>query len=212
LFVSHDMTAIKALCQRVMLLEGGRITLDGDPDDTVTRYLDGAAPADAVEDRVELANVEGRLGNGSIRFTCWSVVDGTTGSRGRVGCNRACTFELDYELGDRNEARNVSVMLIIQDQFGRPVTATATRFVDADFASVPQRGQFRCTVPKLFLLPGAYRLHIWCRIGGELADRILNAGAFEVTPEDVFGTGKNPTPNKHGVVVAEHQVWTLESK
>jgi lipopolysaccharide transport system ATP-binding protein len=42
LFVSHNMTAVKSLCSRAILIEAGRVTCDGDVDQVVNRYLDSA--------------------------------------------------------------------------------------------------------------------------------------------------------------------------
>lgn len=39
LFVGHDLNAVKAFCQRAMLLEGGRIVMAGLPDEVITEYL-----------------------------------------------------------------------------------------------------------------------------------------------------------------------------
>ena len=39
LFVSHQMQAVSRLCDRAILLEGGRIALDGDSEEVVARYL-----------------------------------------------------------------------------------------------------------------------------------------------------------------------------
>jgi lipopolysaccharide transport system ATP-binding protein len=39
LFVSHNMPAVTRLCNRTILLEGGRITADGPSGEVVTRYL-----------------------------------------------------------------------------------------------------------------------------------------------------------------------------
>src|SRR5262245_19362768 len=39
LFVSHNMTAIKALCTRSVLIENGQVGLDGGVDEVVDRYL-----------------------------------------------------------------------------------------------------------------------------------------------------------------------------
>ena len=41
LFVSHNMTAIKSLCSRAVLIEGGRVARDGSVDEVVDRYLSG---------------------------------------------------------------------------------------------------------------------------------------------------------------------------
>ena len=35
LFVSHNMTAVKALCSRAVLIDGGRVAADGDVDEVV---------------------------------------------------------------------------------------------------------------------------------------------------------------------------------
>ncbi|HBK56267.1 MAG TPA: ABC transporter ATP-binding protein [Xanthomonadales bacterium] len=39
LFVGHDLNALKAFCDRAMLLESGRIVYEGGPEDTITEYL-----------------------------------------------------------------------------------------------------------------------------------------------------------------------------
>ncbi|HEY3415493.1 MAG TPA: ABC transporter ATP-binding protein [Armatimonadota bacterium] len=54
LFVSHNMPAVKTLCTRAILIEDGRLTLDGDTDSVVSSYLtlydrmkgDGDVPED----------------------------------------------------------------------------------------------------------------------------------------------------------------------
>src|SRR5215469_5191890 len=39
LFVSHSMPAIKSLCSRALLLEGGKLVIDSDPDTAIAAYL-----------------------------------------------------------------------------------------------------------------------------------------------------------------------------
>lgn len=39
LFVGHDLNALRAFCQRAMLLENGRITAQGLPEDVIEQYL-----------------------------------------------------------------------------------------------------------------------------------------------------------------------------
>jgi lipopolysaccharide transport system ATP-binding protein len=38
LFVSHDMAAVRNLCDRALLLESGHVVFDGSPDEAVSRY------------------------------------------------------------------------------------------------------------------------------------------------------------------------------
>ncbi|MCR5713399.1 MAG: ATP-binding cassette domain-containing protein [Bacteroidales bacterium] len=46
LFVSHNMTSVKALCQRAVILKNGLLVDDGDVDTIVTHYLRGDSDVD----------------------------------------------------------------------------------------------------------------------------------------------------------------------
>jgi lipopolysaccharide transport system ATP-binding protein len=50
LFVSHDMAAITRLCKRVVLLENGQITFDGEPREVVRRYLSSSLKTGALRE------------------------------------------------------------------------------------------------------------------------------------------------------------------
>lgn len=41
LFVSHNLTAVRTLCSRVLWLNGGELVEDGDPTEVIARYLKG---------------------------------------------------------------------------------------------------------------------------------------------------------------------------
>jgi lipopolysaccharide transport system ATP-binding protein len=73
LFVSHNMTAVKALCTRAVLLEGGRVALDGDVDEVVNRYLtagtDMARTGIIPEDAPRHRDVPGEAAFRSVRLT-----------------------------------------------------------------------------------------------------------------------------------------------
>ncbi len=45
-FVSHNMGAIRALCERAILIEGGRVALEGRPAEIISRYLTATVPDD----------------------------------------------------------------------------------------------------------------------------------------------------------------------
>src|SRR5439155_17811171 len=43
-FVSHNMGAVRALCEHAILIENGRATLDGPPAEIISRYLASTVP------------------------------------------------------------------------------------------------------------------------------------------------------------------------
>jgi len=60
LFVSHNMSAIRNLCSRVLLIDQGRLALDSDADRVITRYLDRNLIKGSVASESEINNrVEG---------------------------------------------------------------------------------------------------------------------------------------------------------
>lgn len=69
IFISHDMSAIKSYCDRVMLLDNGRVAALGDPQAVANKYLE------LFRDPNKLGH-EGlrRWGNGAVRQVDSSVV------------------------------------------------------------------------------------------------------------------------------------------
>jgi lipopolysaccharide transport system ATP-binding protein len=78
LFVSHNMAAIRDLCERVVLLDEGRIVIDGTSSEGLSRYLsqrtieDAHATADEIEARMEGVVLKK---NPCIRFVGISLLD-----------------------------------------------------------------------------------------------------------------------------------------
>src|SRR2546426_1463312 len=62
LFVSHDPSAIKALCSRAVLLNQGRIDTEGKPADVLNRYQGLIMEREEAYDASEPANAPDRLG------------------------------------------------------------------------------------------------------------------------------------------------------
>ena len=59
LFVSHDMAAITRLCKRVVLLESGKVTFDGEPRAVVKHYLSSSLKTGALREWSDQGNAPG---------------------------------------------------------------------------------------------------------------------------------------------------------
>src|SRR5690606_2846475 len=71
LFVSHNMTAMQTLCQRVMLLEKGRVVEDGDATTVIQRYLQ----SDARQGEMIFDDETVLTGGRTARFTAIRLMD-----------------------------------------------------------------------------------------------------------------------------------------
>jgi len=206
LFVSHNMAAIQGLCGKAVWVDAGRIKLIGTPEEAIARYISGTDIQEGAN--LTRTTVE-RDGTGTLRFTRWSVVDERYGEGYRVGCNHACEFRIHYESTGASQLKDVSVALTIKDVYGAPLLTGATVFHGRDFSSISPTGVFVCRFERLPLLPNVYKVHLWCRVGRQVADRIPDAGSFEVVHADPFGSGRLPRTGKHGFMVAAHS-WRCE--
>ena len=119
LFVSHNMAAIQALCQRGLLLDQGRLTDDGPALDVTRRYLE-ASNEIATSDVSERTD---REGDGSVRLTAAivSAADGsaliTSGSRLRI--------VLEYEAA--SPVRRLNAVIGLYTDAGLGSTASTAR-------------------------------------------------------------------------------------
>lgn len=101
LFVSHDMAAITRLCKRVVLLENGKITLDGEPREVVKRYLSSSWKTGALR---EWKNQQEAPGDQVVRLRRVRVraEDGTTVSV--VDIHKPFGIELTYDVLEDDHA------------------------------------------------------------------------------------------------------------
>ncbi|HXN92751.1 MAG TPA: ABC transporter ATP-binding protein [Candidatus Sulfotelmatobacter sp.] len=72
LFVSHSMPSIKSLCTRAILLEGGRLVQDGDPDNVVAAYL---RTDDIPRGQSQVQPGDSLMGTGEARLRTVTLLD-----------------------------------------------------------------------------------------------------------------------------------------
>lgn len=175
LFVSHNMSLIRRLCRRAVVLEHGRAIADTDVDAAVAAYL---ATIDAAQE-ISLADRSDRRGYGHVRATSL-VVRGTQGVPVTGG---PATIEVTIAGG----SAGVSCRIVLFDAFGLPVaTIDSGNAADDDrFDGPPDR--FICEIDELALLPGRYRIDLSVARGGSWQDVVHGAAVFDVAPGRIGG-------------------------
>jgi len=95
LFVSHNMSMIARLCERLLLLEGGRLVADGPADDVIGRYLTSDEGTSALRQWPDLATAPG---NASVRLRSVRVVDSDLRMRETVDVREAVGIEIGIDV------------------------------------------------------------------------------------------------------------------
>jgi lipopolysaccharide transport system ATP-binding protein len=205
LFVSHNMTAVRNLCQRGLILDGGRVIHNNAIDVVVDRYTQSGSAASYVD----LSERTERQGSGVFRFTGISLRDETDSEISVFQSGQPITVHTQYQVPTQETLSNVSIAFRFEDLMGQYLFTAATAFTTSNFDITTPTGVLVCHIPSLPLTTGHYRLFLWSDVNGQPADAISDAIQFSVSGGDVYGTGHMPTARLHGAVFIAHE-WSQQ--
>jgi lipopolysaccharide transport system ATP-binding protein len=190
--VSHDLTLIHALCQRVVWIDGGRIVAEGTPQQVCADYRRSiqAEENEKAKTRAAIAGGGRPTGNREVRDGAIAIVS----VKSLNGWDEPCTcfmagdtltIRIGYQSGVSYDRPNVSVTIERSD--GVRMTAHSTKEGDLDTGRVePGEGAFEVVFSPLMFGPGAYRVHVAVTLDDRLAyndtnfDRVEDACEFHV--------------------------------
>ncbi len=184
LFVSHNMAAIKALCQTGAFLERGELKYHGEVASAVDAYLNQGA--------LQQATMVQRQANPAltVQFMQIKAVFENTLSAGRFGHDDAVSFEITVDVRELSY-RTYLRMYILEESLD---ILLATYDVEMDQASFTSRKPgsytYRVQLPKQLLAPGNYRVSLYAIMRHNrfetILDRIEHVCPFEVVDNGSF--------------------------
>jgi ABC-type polysaccharide/polyol phosphate transport system ATPase subunit len=207
LFVSHNMNAIQRLCSRCLLLEKGRLALDGTPREVVAAYITRGVCEAGPATWIDLSAVS-RSGSGHAKFVAisYSGLDPTAGFRpypmGPLEVNLAVESDAARPVG--------SVAVTLYDEFGTKLLNGHTGLTGHTVTLQQGRNLIRTRIATVPLNPGVYVLGLWLADPiGEVFDHIASAFTIEVV--DLQTGDLSLRARKEGIIpcqfeILEHQV------
>ncbi len=143
LFVSHDTSAVKSLCDRAVLMDHGRIIERGSPEAVVNKYLQlfykdtlpaNVDRADFTENYLSgdtelspvtsLQDVHSRFGSGRAVVIGLEMINRDNHLSNGVESGEPLIFKVSVEFNQ--EVKNPIVGIVIRDRLGNDITATNT--------------------------------------------------------------------------------------
>jgi lipopolysaccharide transport system ATP-binding protein len=203
LFVSHNMPAVEALCTRAILLDHGKVALDGSVHDLVQEYHRRVLQAhgdvgSALSDLNSPTRVQKIFRSATLL--------GDTGEPTNflpVGGRFHLRLVLDAPIAI--EAPNVTVG--IDDNLGQRLLSLQSPLMNPVLPRLQAPGVLECVVESLPLAPGDY----WVKLGFSAVpdeiDEIERALRFTVTEGDLFGSGRG---HHRGACVAPSR-WSFQT-
>ncbi|MEO0035887.1 MAG: hypothetical protein RLZZ501_1910 [Pseudomonadota bacterium] len=192
LFVSHDVNAVAALCQRAIILEDGRVYFDGDTSLALTHYHQVLFNVASSPQKPALTSTSApsqsashaqhpRWGSGEGHFTAWGVRDEHDQPVATVATGTICTFYgtflCNQDIADLVAAFN------IKNKLGYCLwgidSLCAKGVGDYVHAGVEMEVTVRCT---MHLAPGEYFVTIGIlHQSGGIIDQAHHAFSFSVS-------------------------------
>ena len=176
LFVSHNMYSIRQLCTRAILLDHGRIIMNGQVDEVVDHYLENTY---SQKGEVFLENWNGpRRQMGTARVSAVRTLDkkGQICSAFEIG--EAITFEAELT---NLLASGFVVSFAVKDTQGIYVYHIRSHDSDLVTAGTGPSATVRMTISELRLVEGNYSVNVW--LGSyldQLDEVVIGALTFSV--------------------------------
>ncbi len=201
IFVSHNMTAVHALCERTLVLEAGQVAFTGTTASAVDRYLKQGLP-----DTAGVVLERYRQAKRTAVVSALRVLDG-------AGCPRrlfeiGSSVVLELTLQACAAAFTPQVTVTVSDSFGLRLFTVSTSATDTVFPILRGEATVRAVLENLMLVPGAYFASIKVGDGYRSADILDQVPVFEILPSDYWESGRLPSRDE-GVVLQDVS-WSYE--
>jgi lipopolysaccharide transport system ATP-binding protein len=187
LFVSHNMAAVERLCNRGVLIAGGRTVAQGTAAAVVSEYRN-QQPVTR-NSAIDLGTHPARKGGRFPRLR-QLVVSSRGSERASVRMGESLELTIEYDCGEKPV--DLKIGIIVEDTHGvKLLCVSPTYQAPALLRGSPARGTAKCTIGSVPLVEGYYRLNVYYDDGRE-TENIEPACEVEVLPADVFDTGRVP--------------------
>lgn len=206
LFVSHNMSAVTALCSRVVRLRAGTLDGDGPVDKEVAAYLGFGSRGNAHDCLTPERKAEG---SGEMKFLDIYSSDENGRRTSNIFCGGRMQICIEFESLCSHGMSHFA--LDIQNYYGHRVAYCNSFYTTGhNLQNLPRRGMLKCCFPRLPLMPGEYRIDAAIHCNGQRADYLCPALFITVHEGNFYGSGKIPTAGNPALILLDHS-WEMDN-
>ena len=204
-FISHNLASVRGLCDRAIMLSGGRIVARGSASEVVDTYVSDML----TESQTSLRDRENRIGDGRMLLTDLRLEQG-----GEMIDSPASGKDFDivvsFETADGEPMRGVNFGIVIAAHGeDKPLINIYSETAGAPFREVPGQGEVRCRVKRCPLPAGQYYVGVWCDSGQQMLDAVTRAADLTVGGGDFYGSGREQMGPR--TVLVDHS-WSIADR
>jgi lipopolysaccharide transport system ATP-binding protein len=197
-FVSHNMPAIRRLCDRVYLLQGGHVVSVGRPAEVIAEHLREAAGS-AGDGHVVVGDDALRTGSGEALLRSIRLLDSAGQVTDRLHMAEPFSFVLDYEVRSTLPPSVVELGIVASDGY---YIATAMSTDGGRHAENLEPGRWSVAVGlDVSMLPGTFAVNAMLHLeGGQTIDALEGVLVFRVSEASRDGLETYPWSQVRGSV------------
>ena len=178
LFVSHNMSAVRSICEQALIVEKGKVVAQGEINETVDRYLARINSSGSSTEVVETNNFS--VSSVEISSIAGPVIK---------------TFDpvqVKVRFVPKTDIQDPGLYVSILTMESRRLTGLDLKdFITTDALPVGRPVELGFTIESLPLLPGSYQLEIHLKdMARRLIEIVPQTFDFEVAETDVYGGRK----------------------
>lgn len=186
LFVSHNLQAIKNLCQKTIILNNGELFASGKTEEALRSYNELIRDV-KIEEDTDIDNYMNRRGKGKIRFSGIEVSDTYGNKRFNFELSEGVRFKISYKVFE--EMKGITLTVALMSGLSKECLTLAHYEITDKTVSPGETGEAIIEFPEINMKPGEYPLYF------ELMDKNLNPNSKDViddlTPPLVITRGDN---------------------
>lgn len=197
LFVSHNMVAIQNLCQKTVLMEGGRVKMYDYTDKVIEYYLNKSYS----EDSAPISSRKDRTGDNRLKIKDYKLLNKSGEKTSSFISGEDCELWIEYEIKDPG-LKEVDVSIGIDSLPSSHRVALISSQVTKKKIKIDPKNKFiKISLKKLPLNAGNYQFTIFIDENGKIIDWVKAAGNFMVNPGFFYASGKLPS---QGTVLVDY--------
>lgn len=193
LFVSHSMAAIENLCERVAVLERGRLAFVGATAAGIEQYLNSCDTPQGGD--LDLSAHPLRKPQARPILRRLRILNSSGVPTDRLPCDEPLSLEITVDEFPGVPHPHFGVAL--EDAFGGKLFTVGSYLTDTPIPEVRGPARLVCRLEGLPVAPGRYSLTVFAGPLGQLEmDRIDQAAWIDVTDSDFYGNGRLPEAHR----------------
>lgn len=212
LVVSHNLAAISNMCSRALLIDAGRLGMDGAPSQVIEKYLHSMNSMDGLVEWGEQQAPQSKMVRLRRVSVCGTVSETPTP---QVDIDREIELVVEYDVIESDAVNCVQIHL--RDETGVFVFSSANApsmnsGCDTTFGRPLQRGRYRtaCRVPANFLNDSRYVVSVF--LGPEVGQPTIACDSvLSFVVHDTGAMRREYLGSWHGPVIRPRLDWSTES-